>query len=304
MSASVLWNVTGASKRIFGQYGVIYKPKFRGCHGEGNSPVLVEKLGAVTTIGINRPAKRNCVDMETAKKLTEAFESFEADNDSMVGVLYGKGGSFCAGYDLQELSTINDLKEVRDVISRGPLNGLGPMGPTRRIFKKPVVAGISGYAVAGGFELAMACDLRVVEETAIMGVFNRRFGVPLVDGGTVRLPSLIGLSRAMDLILTGRAISAKEAHEWGLANRIVAVGTALGQALNLARSIVKFPQQCLLADRASAYEAALSPSTSFLQETAAAISNLELMKECVEGSTRFSEEGMGKHGKFNLRRKE
>ncbi|XP_046395928.1 short-chain-enoyl-CoA hydratase-like [Ischnura elegans] len=274
--------------------------KFRDCHGASSGSIIVEKLGAVTTVGINRPEKRNCIDMNTAERLNDAIENFEADNDSLVAVLYGKGGNFCAGFDLQELTTISDVTKIREVISHGPLKGLGPMGPTRKIFKKPVIAAISGYAVAGGFELALACDLRVVEETAVMGVFNRRFGVPLVDGGTVRLPALIGLSRAMDLILTGRPINAKEALEWGLANRYVAVGTALGQGVNLARSLSKFPQQCLLADRASAYEAALSPSTAFLQETAAAISNLELMKEAVDGATRFSSEGTGKHGKFNL----
>ncbi|KAG8229865.1 hypothetical protein J437_LFUL008255 [Ladona fulva] len=250
----------------------------RSCHASNKDTVLVEKLGAVTTIGINRPEKRNCINIETAERLVEAIESFENDDESFVGVLYGKGGNFCSGYDLEELSSVNDAITVREIIARGAQKGLGPMGPTRKIFRKPVIASISGYAVAGGFELALACDLRIMEETAIMGVFNRRFGVPLVDGGTVRLPSMIGLSRAMDLILTGRAVTAKEALEWGLANRYVAIGTGLGQAVNMARSLAKFPQKCLLADRASAYTFAMSPDTSFLEETTAAVENLDVLQ--------------------------
>ncbi|KAK9685123.1 Enoyl-CoA hydratase/isomerase [Popillia japonica] len=252
------------------------------------SSVIVQKDGHVTTIGINRPEKRNCVDIATARLISNAIEEFENDNDSYVAVLYGVGGNFCAGYDLSELSKAENE-------SAGMVHEEGTMGPTLRFIKKPMIAAVSGYAVAGGLELALMCDMRVVEETAIMGVFCRRFGVPLIDGGTVRLQAAIGLSRALDMILTGRGVTAKEAFEWGLANRVVACGTAYGQAIQLANSLIKFPQECMNADRQSAYNAAFA--TKYLellryeQDNGIPI----ISKESISGAKRFMT-GIGKHG--------
>lgn len=251
--------------------------------------ILVEKLGNVTAIGINRPEKRNCVDEETAEELKEAIKSFEDDADSFAGVLHGVGGNFCAGYDLKSLTDVGRAKSILN-------KETGFMGPTMRYIKKPMIASISGYAVAGGLELALMCDMRIVEETAVMGVFCRRFGVPLIDGGTVRLQAIVGLSRALDYTLTGRAISAKEALDCGLANRITDVGTGLGQAINLAGSLVKFPQSCLLADRASTYNAAFASSYTdllkFERENGRKV-DLALM---TEGAGKFAR-GVGRHGK-------
>ncbi|KFM62575.1 Enoyl-CoA hydratase, mitochondrial, partial [Stegodyphus mimosarum] len=214
--------------------------------------VIVTKQKRLHLIGINRPEKRNCIDDETATQLRQAFDNFENDEDAYAAVLFGKGGNFCAGYDLKEVAKGNFY---------GICSEHGPMGPTKKLLKKPVVAAVNGYAVAGGFELALWCDLRVVEDNAVMGFFNRRFGVPIVNGSTARLPHLIGLSRALDLILTGRAINAKEAYEMGLATKVTACGTGIGNAINLANSLCKFPQECLRADRYSAYHAAYnSPS--------------------------------------------
>ncbi|KAB0800731.1 hypothetical protein PPYR_06470 [Photinus pyralis] len=262
-------------------------------------PVVVEQLGAVTTIGINRPEKRNCVNVQTAQLLKDAIVNFENDKESLVAVLYGVGGNFCAGYDLAELAgggsscfTHTDSKES------------GYMGPTHRFVKKPLIAAVSGYAVAGGMELALMCDLRVIEETAIMGVYCRRFGVPLIDGGTVRLTAMVGLSRALDLILTGRSIEAKEAFDWGLANRIVACGTSLGQAVNLAVSLTKFPQACLLADRKSTYNATFCSVLDQLIEYESEHSFPVIQKESVQGATKFVR-GIGRHGKtYNLTEKD
>ncbi|XP_068081416.1 probable enoyl-CoA hydratase isoform X2 [Anabrus simplex] len=253
--------------------------------------VLVDIIGQVMTIGINRPEKRNCVDTLTAQRLVRVITQFEADSSVKAGVLYGTGGNFCSGLDLNEVSNFMEDQEFNFQ------QGQGPMGPTRKMIKKPLVAAVSGYAVAGGFELALMCDLRVVEETAVMGVFSRRFGIPLIDGGTVRLPALIGLSRALDLILTGRSIKAKEAFEWGLANRLVACGTALGQALNLATSLVKFPQACLLADRSSAYYSKFDcisweDALNFERRS----SNQLVLKESIKGAKKFVS-GVGRHGK-------
>ncbi|CAG0889483.1 unnamed protein product, partial [Darwinula stevensoni] len=220
--------------------------------GDENPLVVTEKMENVTLIGINRPQKRNCVNVPTARALRDAFHAFEEDNEAYVAVLYGKGGTFCAGYDLSDVASAASNEEVQNAVV-DPSEG--PMGPSRWLISKPVIGAIEGYAVAGGLELALLCDMRVVEENAVMGVFCRRFGVPLLDGGTVRLPAVVGFARAMDLILTGRPIRAKEAFEWGLANRLVATGTALGQAVQLAKSLVKFPQDCLKADRRSAYYA-------------------------------------------------
>lgn len=210
-----------------------------------SSSVRIEKNGPITTIVLSRPAVKNAVDRDTAVELANAFRSFESDRSAKVGVLWGEGGTFCSGADLLAISkgTVNRMEDEGDA----------PMGPSRMELSKPIVAAISGYAVAGGLELACLCDMRVVEEDAIMGVFCRRFGVPLIDGGTVRLPRLIGLSRAMDLILTGRPVDAKEALSIGLANRVVPKGTARQAAEELAVLIASFPQECMLCDRKSAY---------------------------------------------------
>lgn len=209
--------------------------------------VRVEKQGKVTTIILNRPLARNAVNRPTADALADAFRDFEQDDDACVAVLYGEGG-FCAGADLKAVAGEKDLA------NRAQREGDGPMGPSRMRLSKPVVAAISGHAVAGGFELAIWCDLRVMEDSAVMGIFCRRFGVPLVDGGTVRLPRLIGMSQAMDLILTGRPVQADEALSMGLANRVVATGQARQEAEALAKQIAEFPQTCMRSDRLSAYE--------------------------------------------------
>jgi enoyl-CoA hydratase len=209
-------------------------------------PVDVERKGPVTTVILDRRAARNAVDPATAAALTAAFAAFDADDAARVGVFCGANGTFCAGFDL----------EVAAAPERAPAKaeGLGPMGPTRMHLTKPVIAAVSGYAVAGGLELALWCDLRVVEEDAIFGVFCRRWGVPLLDGGTVRLPRLIGHGRALDLILTGRPVGAAEALAMGLANRVVPKGAARAAAEALAQELSALPQICLRSDRASACE--------------------------------------------------
>ena len=209
-------------------------------------PVRIEKDGPVTTVIMNRPEVRNAVDHATALELQAAFRAFEADTDAYVGVLCGDNGTFCAGYDLKAVAAGKGTGAYEP-------EGDGPMGVSRILLSKPVIAAISGYAVAGGLELALWCDLRVMEEDAQVGVFCRRWGVPLVDGGTVRLPRLIGMSRALDLILTGRAVGAQEALAMGLCNRVVPKGKAREEAQKLAHELARFPQICLRADRMSAY---------------------------------------------------
>ncbi len=213
--------------------------------------VRVERVGAVTTVILDRPAVRNAVDRATAHALTRAFEAFESDAEARVAVLWGAGGTFCAGADLKAIAegAPNRLEPAGDA----------PLGPTRRLLTKPVIAAVAGHAVAGGLELAAWCDLRVVEEDAVMGVFCRRWGVPLIDGGTVRLPRIIGLGRALDLILTGRAVDATEALAIGLANRVVPRGAAREEAESLARAIAAFPQACMKADRMSTYDGLDAP---------------------------------------------
>lgn len=208
--------------------------------------VRVERDGPVTTVILDRPKRRNAVDRATAEALAEAFRAFDADEGARVAVLYGDHGTFCAGADLKAISegTPNRIEP----------DGDGPMGPSRMLLSKPVIAAIAGHAVAGGLELALWCDLRVVERDAVMGVFCRRWGVPLVDGGTVRLPRIVGLGRALDLILTGRPVDADEALRMGLADRVVDTGTSLEQARALAEQIARFPQACMRNDRLSAYE--------------------------------------------------
>jgi enoyl-CoA hydratase len=210
--------------------------------------VAVEMAGSITIVAIDRFAEaRNAVDPETAALLRDAFLAFDRDESQSVAILTGRGGTFCAGYDLK----------VAAARAGGGLHdpeGPGPMGPTRHLLSKPVIAAVEGYAVAGGLELALWCDLRVASETAKFGVFCRRWGVPLIDGGTVRLPRLIGQSRALDMILTGREVGALEAFEWGLANRLAPAGQALAEAGRLAAQLAKFPQLCLRSDRRSSYE--------------------------------------------------
>jgi enoyl-CoA hydratase len=209
-------------------------------------PVLIEKQGPVTTVILSRPEAKNAVDRATAEALADAFRAFDADEEAKVAVFYGDHGTFCAGADLKAIAAGQPNRLSPD--------GDAPMGPTRMLLTKPVIAAIAGHAVAGGLELALWCDLRVVEETAILGVFCRRWGVPLIDGGTVRLPRLIGLSRALDLILTGRPVDAEEALAMGLANRIVPPGSARQAAEALALTLAAFPQTCLREDRLSTYE--------------------------------------------------
>ncbi|HYO53201.1 crotonase/enoyl-CoA hydratase family protein [Archangium sp.] len=250
--------------------------------------VRVEKNGPITTVILSRPEVRNAVDGPTAQALAQAFREFDADGEAKVGVFFGEGGTFCAGADLKAVAE-GRLPHLAP-------EGEGPMGPSRMVLSKPVIAAISGHAVAGGLELALWCDLRVAEEDAVLGVFCRRWGVPLIDGGTVRLPRLIGLSRALDLILTGRPVSAQEALGMGLVNRVVPRGGAREAAEQLAREIAAFPQVCMNADRRSAYEQAGLPlEEALLQEFQGGFQVLE--SESLAGAKRFAG-GAGRHGKF------
>ncbi|WP_439032914.1 crotonase/enoyl-CoA hydratase family protein [Gordonia terrae] len=248
--------------------------------------VIERTEGPVRVIGIDRPDRRNAVDRPTADALADAFRRFDADESVAVAVLHGAGGTFCAGADLKAIAE-GDPNRVDP-------EGDGPMGPSRMELTKPVIAAISGYAVAGGLELALWADLRVVDDDAVLGVFCRRWGVPLIDGGTVRLPRLIGESRAMDLVLTGRAVAADEALAIGLANRVVPSGTALAAAIALATEIAAFPQTCMRQDRMSVRE-------QHGLDTAAAIANelrhgmVSLTADTVAGATRFAG-GAGRHG--------
>ncbi len=251
--------------------------------------VRTEKSGSVATVILSRPERRNAVDCDTADALVAAFEAFERDDSAHVAVLWGEGGTFCAGADLVAIS------EGRP--NRVEPTGSGPMGPTRAVLSKPVIAAVAGHAVAGGLELALWCDLRVAEEDAIFGVFCRRWGVPLIDGGTVRLPRLIGASRALDMILTGRAVSAREALDWGLANRVAARGQARGDAEALARDIARFPQRCMRSDRRSALEQWTLPLEGAIAHELALGVETIASGETVEGAARFTK-GAGRHGAF------
>jgi enoyl-CoA hydratase len=245
--------------------------------------------GPVATITLHRPACRNAVDGPTAALLLAAFERFEADDALLVAVLTGGGGQFCAGADLK---AVGDPARRHQVSADG--RGPGPMGPTRMALRKPVIAAIEGHAVAGGLELALLCDLRVAARSAVLGVFCRRWGVPLIDGGTVRLPRLIGQGRALDLILTGRAVAADEALAMGLVNRVVDDGCALAEAQALARQIAAFPQTCLRADRASALAQWDWPLAEALAHEGAAARGV-LAAEGTAGAARFAA-GAGRHG--------
>src|SRR4051812_42491319 len=213
---------------------------------ENSEAVRVERSGPVTTVVLDRPARRNAVDGPTATALGDAFREFDADDSALVAVLWGAGGTFCAGADLTAVGTPSG--------NRVEPEGDGPMGPTRLALRKPVIAAVEGYAVAGGLELALWCDLRVAAADATFGVFCRRWGVPLIDGGTVRLPRVVGRGRALDMVLTGRGVSGEEALAFGLADRLVPPGTALDAAVALAHELSALPQSCLRHDRASLYD--------------------------------------------------
>jgi enoyl-CoA hydratase len=251
--------------------------------------VRVEKSAHVTTVILARPERRNAVDRDTAAALLAAFEAFDRDDGARVAVLWGEGGAFCAGADLVAISEGRGL----EVAPSGP----GPMGPTRLALSKPVIAAVAGHAVAGGLELALWCDLRVAEEDAVFGVFCRRWGVPLVDGGTVRLPRLVGASRALDMILTGRPVPAREAHEWGLANRVVPRGHARAEAEALAAEIARHPQACVRSDRRSALEQwSLATEQAMAREFELGVATI-LTGEGQAGAARFAQ-GAGRHGRF------
>ncbi len=264
--------------------------------------------GEIWTVTIDRPEVRNAVDGPTARALADAFRAFDGDATARVAVLTGAGGHFCAGADLRAVASGSSPAELGAAANANALalaldddmGADGPMGPSRLELSKPVIAAVEGYAVAGGLELALWCDLRVAAKTATFGVFCRRFGVPLVDGGTVRLPRLIGESRAMDLILTGRAVGADEALALGLANRVVAEGEALRSALQLAREIAAFPQQCLRNDRLSARrQHGLAMRDALAQEFA--LGRATLASGEAEGGARRFVSGAGKHGRFEPR---
>ena len=262
--------------------------------------VHVEKQGEVTIVTLARPEVRNAVDSATARRLYEVFLAFDRDPQAKVAVFHGDHGHFCAGWDLQY-----GARMAREPGGAGVLADLdfdpaeprrqGPMGPTRLLLSKPVVAAVAGAAVAGGMELALWCDLRVLEEDAYFGVYCRRFGVPLIDGGTVRLPRLVGMGHAMDLILTGRKVEAEEALRIGLANRVVPRGTAREAAIALAQQLCRFPQETMRADRLNAYEQWGKP----LQQALAAEweRSKPRIHDALEGAERFAA-GEGRHGEF------
>ncbi|HUX04938.1 MAG TPA: crotonase/enoyl-CoA hydratase family protein [Acidimicrobiales bacterium] len=253
--------------------------------------ISVTTDGPVRTVTMNRPGKRNAVHGPMARELRQAFLEFEADESCRVAVLTGAGGHFCAGADLGAISDPSLGNELRR-----DGGGAGPMGPSRLALAKPVIAAVDGYAVAGGLELALFADLRVAAEDAIFGVFCRRWGVPLIDGGTVRLPRVVGMGRALDMILTGRPVGAEEALAMGLANRIAPAGASLGVAQELAHQIAAFPQQCMLTDRSSAYaqwDLALDEALRREGERGAPM----VAAEGRAGAQRFTE-GSGRHGDF------
>ncbi len=252
--------------------------------------VHVERRGAVTTVVIGRPAARNAIDRATAQALADAFRDFDADPAQHVAVLCGANGHFCAGADLKAFVANPGEWSLSE-------EGDAPLGPTRMLLSKPVIAAVSGYAVAGGLELALWCDLRVVEQTASFGVFCRRWGVPLIDGGTIRLSRLIGHSRALDLILTGRAVGAEEALAMGLANRVVAEGEARAAAEELAKQIAAFPQACLRHDRLSSYEQWGLPVAEALKNECRHGQASLVSGEATAGAGRFRQ-GEGRHGRF------
>lgn len=254
--------------------------------------VFTRKSGPVFFVTINRPEARNAVDRPTAEALAEAFRTFDADDGLKVAILHGAGEHFCAGADLKAVASGDPARG-----NRIDTEGDGPMGPSRMQLSKPVIAAVSGFCVAGGLELALWCDLRVADETAKFGVFCRRFGVPLIDGGTVRLPRAIGMSRAMDMILTGRAVAATEALSFGLVNRLADSGSLLHEAEKLALEIAVFPQLCMRNDRRSAFDQwGLDEAAAIRHEFDLGLQTLR-SGETVQGATRFTD-GIGRHGTF------
>lgn len=250
--------------------------------------IKVEHEGPITIVTIDRPEVRNCVDRTTAQELADAWRAFDADSGAKVGVFCGEESGFCAGADLKAVA--------RGEGNRCAPDGDGPMGPSRMLLSKPVIAAITGHAVAGGLELALWCDLRVAEEDAVLGVYCRRWGVPLIDGGTVRLPRLVGLGHAMDIILTGRPVHAEEALAIGLVNRVVPRGQARRAAIELAQQLARFPQVCMNSDRLSAYEqAGLTLHEAIQNEFRRGMAALE--QEAVSGASRFAA-GKGRGGSF------
>lgn len=257
--------------------------------------VLVEREGKVLTVTINRPRARNAVDSPTARALGEVFQEFDRDHALCAAVLTGIGGTFCAGFDLKEVAQ-GGRTTLEDT-------GSGPMGPTWLQLGKPVIAAIEGYAVAGGMELALWCDLRIAARDATLGIFNRRFGVPLIDLGTVRLPRLIGQGRALDLILTGRAVSGEEALQMGLVNRLTEPGRALAAARELAHELSESPQRCLRSDRMSVYEQWSLPWEEARRNELRRGLEVLASGESTEGARRFAS-GAGRHGSFKKKDKE
>jgi enoyl-CoA hydratase len=263
-------------------------------------PVRVEKNGPVTTVIHARPEARNAVDRAHAEALAAAFAAFERDDEARVAVLWGEGGTFCAGADLKAVASASAVRVTppRALDVRGDLDATGPMGVTRLQLSKPVIAAVAGYAVAGGLEIALWCDLRVAEAGAVFGVFCRRWGVPLVDGGTIRLPRLVGQGRALDMILTGRPVGADEALRIGLADRVVADGTSRAAAEALAAEIAAFPQLCMRADRRSALEQwSLGEAGALANEYRHGLAVIE-SGETQRGAARFAA-GAGRHGSFS-----
>jgi len=274
-----------------------------------NQGVRTERLGPVTVVTLDRPAVRNAVDDATARALFEAFVAFDDDPEACVAVFHGAHGHFCAGWDLQHGAAL--AQQGQDMAQQGQdmaqaiaqrldfspddVRPVGPMGPSRLLLSKPVIAAVSGAAVAGGMELALWCDMRVVEADAYFGVYCRRFGVPLIDGGTVRLPRLIGMGHAMDLILTGRKVEAAEAQQMGLANRVVPSGTAREAAIALAQQLAGFPQATMRADRLSAYRQWDVPLPQALHQEWA--HGRDCVGDALAGATRFTG-GVGRHGRF------
>ncbi|KAL2853284.1 ClpP/crotonase-like domain-containing protein [Aspergillus pseudoustus] len=272
---------------------------------EPNAVEISKTPEGITTITINRAQRRNAIDGPTGKKLTNAFLDFEKDSSQKVCVFYGANGTFCAGFDLHEVAKFEEQKPGYT----GPRIGqtervqgrnIGPIGPSRMQIQKPVISAVSGYAVAGGLELSLLGDIRVAEEDAVFGVFCRRWGVPLVDGGTVRLQAIVGLGRALDMILTGRGVGAQEALTMGLANRVVPKGKALEEATKIARQLITFPQGCMNTDRSSCYYAAYN-ARSFEDALSFEYDNgiKVIGSESVKGAAKFSA-GAGRHGKFDF----
>lgn len=254
------------------------------------SSVRFETDGPVAIVTIDRPAVRNCVDGPTATALADAFRRFESDAGLLAAVLTGAGGCFCAGADLKGV--------IEGRANRVSETGDGPMGPSRMLLSKPVIAAVEGYAVAGGLELAVWCDLRVAASDAVFGVYCRRWGVPLIDGGTIRLTRMLGHSHALDLILTGRGVSGEEAQRMGLANRLVEPGSALPEAIRLAKDLAAFPQSCLRADRLSSYRQWALPLDEALREETRLGLDVIRSGETREGAARFAA-GAGRHGRFD-----